>query len=1731
MNSGASFTGGAGNDNFDGSLTAAGAQTLGSADVLNGGAGTDTLTAVLNTAVTITPTLTSIETLTIGTATAAATLNLVNSTGYNTLDANGSTGAGVLTFSNISSTAPALRYTSSGNGATYAYTSAAVAGAADSATLTLSDATAGTITIAGVETVNIVSASNPNTIAASGIAAATLNVSGTQNLALGTLSTSTTNLNAGTATGTLGATLGVVVNATITGSQGADTLVVDAATGTVNVSTGLGNDRVTANTGLAATDTLNGGDGADTLVSTVGSVDTTATATAFTNISNFETLEISDALANTVTTARVQTGLSAVTLALAGTGTINFEAGERRLNIQATALATGAVTINDTGIATTDSLTIANTSTTALNVGGGQALNIGGFETTTINSNGVGAATTLTFGAIGITPDTGGSATLNVSGNNSVQMAAVTATSASSLTINASGLTGTAALIQAAAPVRATITTGATNITGSANADTLFAATTGSTVDGGAGNDNINGGAGSDSLVGGLGDDTFTMAGVLTQTDTISGGDGTDTLSVTAATGDASFTNITSVERVTQVGTIALTLGALAAAAGVNRVTLGAVGTVETTNVGSGFTNDLTVVMGTGTADAEVVNATGYTRNLTIQTAATAGFGNNLGTYTGGSGTADRIVYDLTGAGITQAANSGITAIESITTTGSTSNNLSVTLADENIALTRTLTIDGSGLTGGGTLTVVGTAEADGALVVIGGSSGDAITGTASVVGDNLTGGGGADTFTMAGNLTVLDTISGGDGTDVLTVSGTVLDAAFTNVSTVETLTATGATTLGARALAAGITSVTETTTLTVGSGFTAALGVTLVDATTSSVIATGYTGALTVTTANLQPGIVAGTTVTGGSGTSDTLRFNNTGGTITETAANLINVTAIENFTITGSTTNAVSFTLGDVNIAAGRSLTINGSNLTTGVLTVDGSLESNGSLIVVGGGGADQITGTQSTLGDNLAGGAGIDTFFMATANLTSADTISGGDGVDILSMTNAPTITDASFTNITSVETLTNAGANMTVTLGALASASGLATITGVGANVDTITVGAGFTRALTINLATGADNITGSASAAALTIAAAAASIAADDTLIGGTSTGDILSLTADNGTATTTLMAGIETINIVAAAGATIGITMGANDLQIAAGRTLVVNGSALTNAAAALTFTGTASELDGSLSVTGGNGADALTGGGFTDTLIGGLGNDTLTGGLGADVLTGGANADVFTFTAVAQSGGANIDSVTDWTSATDKLAITLDYSTNTSAGIVVNTNRTTTTAVTSFSAAQDSLSGDRGQWVYDTSTSQLYVNANGDNLITSSDYRIGLNAGTTAGNTVVNGDINFVINGGSGADSITGGNGADTISGGAGSNVYFYNTGDAPTGESITGGANTDTLVVTTSTTFVNATFGAAGTVLTSASIDNIVVTSGQTATFTGAQLTGQAINVNATAAGAANLVITASDANGDFSTLTFTVSGGANAFDTGVDTVTINMASTTANRSITGTTLADVINGGTLADIIIGGTGNDSINSGTGDDIVTGGVGLDTINISTGSDTVIFAAASLAALAAGAASTAVADSITGATFGATAGGGDVFNISLSAGQAGLAIATANNVAIAAATTGVVEVIAAAAATTLNAATNVIAMTTTYADSAALLAAIGTGGARLTEATQLTANRDLVIVWSNGTDSYIGLLNDSNADNAAVMATADLTYSNLATLVGVASAATAVNANFNFIT
>jgi len=105
---------------------------------------------------------------------------------------------------------------------------------------------------------------------------------------------------------------------------------------------------------------------------------------------------------------------------------------------------------------------------------------------------------------------------------------------------------------------------------------------------------------------------------------------------------------------------------------------------------------------------------------------------------------------------------------------------------------------------------------------------------------------------------------------------------------------------------------------------------------------------------------------------------------------------------------------------------------------------------------------------------------------------------------------------------------------------------------------------------------------------------------------------VLKLTANGGTATITKVSGFETITVVAGSPVTddITITMGANNTQIASGKYLTVDASALTSSGATLTFNGTASETDGKLSVIGGAGADTIIGTAAADTITGGAGDD-----------------------------------------------------------------------------------------------------------------------------------------------------------------------------------------------------------------------------------------------------------------------------------------------------------------------------------------------------------------------------------------------------------------------------------------------------------------------------------------------------------------------------------------
>ena len=1408
VDAGTAFSGGAGDDTYNAGLTAAGGNTLNALDDIDGGIGTDTLNATIAT--TATPGgMANVENLNT-TFTAAVTLNATNMSGMTAITNIGSTAAG--TISNLEGTAAAVTIADNAVGATYAYKAAALTGTADSLAVTFSNVTAGTTTITGaIETLNITSSGSANTVALVA-SATTLNVSGDQNITLsGTGTTGAATINAASATGDVTVTSDAAAStaATLTGGSGDDSITLTGSnTATDTVTGGAGDDTITFTADLADADIINGGDGTDTLVGTTGNLTGLTTAN---NVSNIEVIQVSSALQNTLTAATVQTGVSSVTLA-AGTNaddsaTVVLPAGSGTVTLGTAAA--GILTITDTGLATDDSLTI-NTSATA-NSMNGENLAVNGFETVTLDTS---TATAKTVGTINVTGDadaagTRTAATLTLTGTASLNAGVITLGGGTNYgTIDASGMTGAFVMGGAAVAVN--------SITGGAGADTLLGANVASTLTGGAGVDTITGGTATDTINAGAGNDILNGSTATSTTEdtvngeagndtfqytdaqlvagvTLNGGDGTDVLSMQnlSAVADSQLANKSSIETLTSAATgLSATLDDNAQAMGIATVTLAgtdAGGVADTVTINEGVTNALTVNIDAATAaDANTVNASAYTGTLTIVAASATALNVDAGvtsTLTGGTGTSDTL--QTVGGTFTAAQLASVTAIENWTVSDDTTS--SFTLADANIADGAALTIDGRAIiNASNSLTVVGTSEADGALTVHGSTGGDSLTGTASDLGDTLHGYAGGDTFSFAvDNLTTLDTVDGGAGSDTVTITsaGTLADADFTNVTNVEALTFTAAATsatLGGQYQESGSTTITLTTgtnSLTLGAAAASGGAVTndqtvVIVGGTDTVDATLHTGSLTVSTAD-DANITAADTITAGSSGTDILSVTFASGTLT--AAELAGVTGFEQFT--AATNATASITTADANVAATESLTIDMTANTTTASTVSIAAETNGAITILGGAGGNTITGSSSSMGDTITGGAGTDGITFAVASLDLLDTVDGGAGTDTLTISGNGTIADADFTNVTNIEALTmgTGGAN-TYVLGAEYAESGSVTLNTAAGVANNITIGGGVTTAQTIAVGAGTDTISAALSPAAMTFTLAEASLTAADTLTGGTGSGDTLTVTFGGAGLTAAEMAGVTAIETIKTASDAAGTLVLSDNNNVSS--VLTIN--AVANTSAAFTLDASA-ENDGTIVYTGGAGIDTVTGTTGADTIGGGAGADVITGGNGIDTITGGAGADTFTYTAVAQSTGTARDSITDFVSGTDKIAITLDQS-STTAGVTIDA--TIQTAQAGTSAVQAAMSGSIGQTFYDTENSRVIVNTNADNLVTTLDYQIDVNAAATASSTLAAGDVNYTITGGSGADTIVSGGGADTIADGGGA-------------DTITGGAGNDAITL----------------------------------------------------------------------------------------------------------------------------------------------------------------------------------------------------------------------------------------------------------------------------------------------------------------------------------------------
>lgn len=765
---------------------------MNSGDALDGGAGTDSVQAVVNGSVTP-ASLKNIENVALTAITNAASVDLTNATGLTSVTNQASTSA--LTVSGFSKGVAATVQDTSTAGQVIGYND--VTGSADAATVTLKNVTgATTLTVAGVETLTLNSTGSVNNVLATLTATSTgtLVVTGDRGLNVGTLGTSIVSVNASNSAVGVTAVMGSTNAAVVTGGAGNDSFTFGSSAGADSIDAGAGNDTIIFTANFTTSDTVNGGDGTDSLRAISADLVTASASTPTTyRVTNIETIQATDALANGATLNAVNVSATATRLNLALTGadiagaagtlvgaagTFTVGLGGAAANNTAGQLENAStLTVADTGAGISDSLTILNSAintTTGLNINVYDSSNIAvnGYETVTINSGSISGGATSAIGTITVTGDVGGTSaeTVVFTGANGVSAGVITAD-----IINASALTAASGTV-----LDMVTNSTATTITGSAGIDDLHGnTTTGSSIAGGAGNDSVTGGTGNDTLLGEAGNDTITNGGG--RGDSVDGGAGNDTVVATLTAGNVVLGGD---------GTDVLSLAVAATAA-----TASGVSGFETARLSAAITQDMAVFLDNSTfSRLEVVNGVaGVFSNVGagVTTAATNTTGasltatrlvdtssNSINLIALGNATTTLFqVNDEETVNLSTSSATGATTITTLTATDlhtlniTGSNAITIgTLSANSTTAGTTLTINASANTGGVTVsaanstivgnitgsstaanTLTGTAGAD---TIIGGSAADVLNG--GLGSDTLTGGAGSDTFalTRAANST-----------------------------------------------------------------------------------------------------------------------------------------------------------------------------------------------------------------------------------------------------------------------------------------------------------------------------------------------------------------------------------------------------------------------------------------------------------------------------------------------------------------------------------------------------------------------------------------------------------------------------------------------------------------------------------------------------------------------------------------------------------------------------------------------------------------------------------------------------------------------------------------------------------------------------------------------------------------------------------------------------------------
>ena len=343
-------TGTANNDTINGvTSTLTSAKTFDTTDIIDGGAGTDTMNITMNssfTGMTGTGAVSNVENIALTNAsTVARTFDATGITGATayTIDA---TNAGVSISDMSAIAAVSVTGQASGTFSTAMDTTfVALAGTADAmtfnvtnvgtadnvATTSTNEEAAVTSTLTSMETINV-NATGTNVLAFGGTAT-TLNIAGSGNVKVTAVSTTTTTVDASESTGVI--TL--------------DTTAA-AANALTSVATGSGADTITLDTAdMLANGTISGGDGADSLAVTSGAK---TVQYAMSGVETVALTAVTGALIFSGTNTSGITTVSTVAANTAATSFVGMNAGDLTINAIGATVDAGDLSSTHTGATT-----------------------------------------------------------------------------------------------------------------------------------------------------------------------------------------------------------------------------------------------------------------------------------------------------------------------------------------------------------------------------------------------------------------------------------------------------------------------------------------------------------------------------------------------------------------------------------------------------------------------------------------------------------------------------------------------------------------------------------------------------------------------------------------------------------------------------------------------------------------------------------------------------------------------------------------------------------------------------------------------------------------------------------------------------------------------------------------------------------------------------------------------------------------------------------------------------------------------------------------------------------------------------------------------------------------------------------------------------------------------------------------------------------------------------------